>query len=58
MELLPSGGGWTVAGGELSPSPGGRRAVAGVGLWELGGDGTCLFKVMLLVIFPSFSDTK
>ena len=44
--------------GELSPSPGGRRAVARVGLWELGGDWTCLFKVMLLVIFPSFFDTK
>ena len=37
-ELLPSGGGWAVARGELSPSPGGRRAVAGVGLWGLGGD--------------------
>ena len=37
-ELLPSRGGWAVAGGELSPSPGGRRAVAGVGLWGLGGD--------------------
>ena len=35
-ELLPSDGRWTVAGGELLPSPGGRRAVAGVGLW---GDG-------------------
>ena len=60
-KLLPSGGRWTVAGGELSPSPGGRRAVAGVGLRELGGDWTCLFRVMLLltkVIFPSFLDTK
>ena len=37
-ELLPSGGGWPVAGGELSPSPGGRRAVARVGLRGLGGD--------------------
>ena len=46
-KLLPSGGRWTAAGGELSPSPGGRRAVAGVGLWEreLGGDWTCLFRV-------------
>ena len=35
-ELLPSGGGWAVAGGELSPSPGGRRAVAGVGLQGIG----------------------
>ena len=58
MELLPSRGGWAVAWGEMSPSLGGRRAVAGVGLWELGGDWTCLFKVMLLVIFPSFFDTK
>ena len=41
--LLPSGERWTVAGGELSPSPGGRRAVAGVGLRELGGVWTCLF---------------
>ena len=36
-ELLASGGGWTVAGGELFPSPGGRRAVAGVGMRGLGG---------------------
>ena len=60
-ELLPSGGGWPVAGGELSPSPGGRRAVAGVGLRALGGDWTNLFKVILLlilVIFPSFFVTK
>ena len=56
-KLLPSRGGWTVAWGEMSPSPGGRRAVAGVGLRELGGDWTCLFKV-ILVIFPSFFDTK
>ena len=62
-KLLPSGERWTVAGGELPPSPGGRRAVAGVGLWELGGDWTCLFigLVMLLLaiaIFPSFFDTN
>ena len=60
-ELLPSGGGWPVAGGELSPSPGGRRAVAGVGLRALGGDWTNLFKIILLlilVIFPSFFVTK
>ena len=60
-KLLPSGGRWTVARGELSPSPGGRRAVARLGLRELGGDWTCLFRVMLLltiVIFPSFLDTK
>ena len=38
-ELLPSGRGWPVAGGELKqPSPGGRRALAGVGLRGLGGD--------------------
>ena len=35
-ELLPSGGGWAVAGGELSPSLGGRRAVAGVGFAGVG----------------------
>ena len=62
-KLFPSGGRWTAARGELSPSPGGRRAVAGVGLWEreLGGDWTYLFRVVLLliiVIFPSFLDTK
>ena len=56
-KLLPSQGGWTVAWGEMSPSPGGRRAVARVGLRELPGDWTCLFKV-ILVIFPSFFDTK
>ena len=44
--------------GRVSPSLGGRRAVAGVGLQELGGDWNSLFKVMLLVIFPSFFDTK
>ena len=58
-ELLPSGGGWPVAGGGLSPSPGGRRAVAGVGLRGLGGDWTNLFiLLLLLVIFPSFFVTK
>ena len=36
-KLLPSNERWTVAGGELLPSLGGRRAVAGVGLQELGG---------------------
>ena len=57
--------GGQLPGGELLPSPGGRRAVAGVGLREMGGDGTCLFigLVMLLLaiaiaIFPSFFDTK
>ena len=33
--LLPSDEGCTVAGRALLPSPGGRRAVAGVGVWEL-----------------------
>ena len=37
-KLSPSDERWTVAGGELLPSRGGRRAVAGVGLWELVGN--------------------
>ena len=36
-KLSPSDERWTVARGELLPSPGGRRAVAGVGLQELVG---------------------
>ena len=37
-KLSPSDERWTVAGGELLPSLGGRRAVARVGLWELAGN--------------------
>ena len=61
--LLSSDERWTVAGRELLPSLGGRRAVARVGLQELWG--ACLFigLVMLFtalarVTFPSFLDTN
>ena len=55
-KLSPSDERWTVAGGELLPSPGGRTALAGEGLQELVENWASLF--IGLVIFPSFLATK
>ena len=60
-KLSPSDERWTVAGGKLLPSLGGRRAVAGVKLQELVGTELACFiglVMLLLVIFASFLDTK